>query len=183
VQAVSDNLIHFLGKEYKGSPSEQLEIFKKIINRGLRLNKTSITFGDDGSVHNYLVCFTDIPLNLCDEHAANYGKFGIGFNKSSIKKCGGNPARYFIDYLPEETKNKSEFDNRGAMYANLRSYFMFVRELSDAVRDDNKFALYNQNRKEMFSHERLKEWVDKQLSILSFEKKLGIWAQAGTTQK
>ena len=172
MQAVSDNLIHFLGREHKGSPKKQLEVFEKIIKLGLRLNRTRITFGDDGSVHNDIVCFTDIPLSLCDEHAANYGKFGLGFNKSSIKKCGGNPARYFIDYFPAETKGKSEADNRGAMYKNLRSHFRLVMKLSDAVRDVD-FALYDQNRNEIFSHQQLKEWVDKQFTILSFEKETG----------
>jgi hypothetical protein len=107
LQAISDNLIHFLGKQYKGSPNEQFGIFKSIINLGLRFKKTPIKFGDSGSVDNHIVCFTDIPLSLCDEHAANYGKFGIGFKKSSIKKCGGHPVRYFIDYLPVETRTSS----------------------------------------------------------------------------
>jgi hypothetical protein len=113
MRAISDNLIHFLDKQHKESPNEQLATFKSIIRCGLRLKNTPIKFGDGESVHNDLVCFTDIPLSLCDEHAANYGKFGIGFRKSSIKKCGGNPVRYFIDYVPPGTKNNSEIDNRG----------------------------------------------------------------------
>ena len=108
MQAISDNLIHFLGKQYKGSPNEQLEIFKSIINLGLRFKKTPIKFGYGGSVDNHLVCFTDIPLSLCDEHAANYGKFGIGFKKSSIScglarsrsLVGGKPTQVAFSYGP-----------------------------------------------------------------------------------
>lgn len=173
MQAISDNLIHFLGKQYKGSPNEQLEIFKFIINFGLRFKKTPIKFGDGGSVDNHVVCFTDIPLSLCEEHAEHYGKFGIGFKKSSIKKCGGNPARYFINYLPVETKDKSEIDNRGALYTNLCSHFKLVKQLTDALRDDANFALYDQHRKEIFSHKTLEEWVAQQLTVLSFEKETG----------
>src|SRR5437016_4135435 len=112
MQAISDNLIHFLAKQWKGSPIKQLEVFKSIIKYGLKLRNTQIRFGNQGAVNNHIVCFTDIPLSLCDKHAANYGKFGIGFKKSSIKTCGGNPVRYFIDYDPVDPIAQEKFDNR-----------------------------------------------------------------------
>lgn len=176
VQAISDNLIHFLGKQYKGSPNEQFKIFKSIINNGLRLNKNSIIFSDNGSVNNDIVCFTDIPLRLCNEHAKYYGKFGIGFKKSSIKKCGGHPVRYFINYISAAIMNMPEYDkydNRGAMYTNLCLHFKLVKKLKDTLDDDANFALYDQNRKEIFSHKDLEDLVNKQLTVLSFEKETG----------
>jgi len=152
MQAISDNLIHFLGRQYKGSPNEQLGIFKYIIHRGLRFGKISIRFGDKGFVDNYAVCFTDIPLSLCDEHAAVYGKFGIGFRKSSIKKCGGHPVRYFINYSPVESRDKTLVDCRGSLHDLLSSQFGFVTRLKNALEDDTNFALYGQQGKVMFDH-------------------------------
>ena len=77
MKAISDNLIHFLGREYKDSPYRQLEVFKEIIEKGLRLSNIETVFGATGLVLNQGVCFTDIPLNFCDEQTAVYGKFGI----------------------------------------------------------------------------------------------------------
>ena len=91
--AIADNLIHFLGRQHKGSPRKQFEIFKAIVQNGLRCSKIQIKFGEAGVVHNEAICFTDIPLSHCDEHTAIYGKFGIGFKKSFVKRKGGNPAR------------------------------------------------------------------------------------------
>ena len=173
MQATSDNLIHFLGKQYKGSPNEQLGIFKSIINLGLGLSKTKIILGGGEGVDNHIACFTDIPLSFCDEHTEKYGKFGIGFKKSSIKKCGGSPARYFINYLSMETQDKSLIDNRGSIYDNLCVHFEFVKKLKEALNNDHKFALYDQNKKEIFSCTALKDWVDQQLTVLSFEKETG----------
>ena len=173
MQAISDNLIHFLGKQFRNSPYEQLKIFDKIINEGLCFRKTNIIFGDGGSVDNYIICFTDIPLSLCDEHASKYGKFGIGLKKSSIKRCGGSPVRYFFNYLPIKPEGKSLIDNRGAMYTNLCAHFKFVTNLKDELDKDDNFAIYNQKGEEIYSHMRLNEWAKQQLTIFSFEKETG----------
>ena len=140
---------------------------------GLRFKKTKIIFGDGGSVDNHIVCFTDIPLGLCDEHADNYGKFGIGFRKSSIKKCGGSPVRYFFNYLPVATEERSLINNRGAMYTNLCTHFKFVKKLKEALDNDANFALCNQKGEEIYSHGSLNEWAVQQLTVFSFEKETG----------
>ena len=31
-----------------------------------------------------MVCFTDLPLHLSEEHCDDFGKFGIGFNKDKF---------------------------------------------------------------------------------------------------
>src|SRR5271157_3232183 len=98
--AISDNLIHFLARNDKESPDKQLEVFKLIIQNGLRSSPVMIKFSQGKSIYNDIVCFTDIPLRDCLEHTGVYGKFGIGFKKSYVKRCGGNPARYFLDYMP-----------------------------------------------------------------------------------
>ena len=38
-----------------------------------------------------MVCFTDIPLHLSQEHCGIYGKFAIAFKKSNFIKYGANP--------------------------------------------------------------------------------------------
>jgi hypothetical protein len=171
--AIADNLIHFIGRQYKESPYRQLEIFKSILNRGLRCGKIQIKFGEQGVVHNHVVCFTDIPLSLCDEQAAIYGKFGIGFKKSFVKKYGGNPARYFINYLPSETMDKTVMESRGVLYVNLCAHFRIVKKIIDSIKIDPKFALYDKEGHVYFNHDELKNWADQQISALSFEKETG----------
>jgi hypothetical protein len=41
-----------------------------------------------------MVCFTDIPLHLSQEHCALFGKFGIGFSKEKMIQYGANPVLY-----------------------------------------------------------------------------------------
>lgn len=171
--AISDNLIHFLGRQYKDTPSKQLEIFKSIISTGLRCSKIQIKFGQGGVVYNQVVCFTDIPLSHCDEHAAVYGKFGIGFKKSFIKNRGGNPARYFVDYLPSETLDETVVENRGLLYLNLSEHFELVRRIRELALKDSTFCLYDNAGKIFFSNEQLIYWVNQQIAIFSFEKETG----------
>src|SRR5207244_6110248 len=117
-----------------------------------KLRNTQSRFGNQCAVNNHIACFTDIPLSLCDKHAANYGKFGIGFKKSSIKRCGGNPVRYFIDYDPVDPIAQEKFDNRGAMYSNLSAHIGFLLRLRTAL-SDGSVALFDSNG--LFSHEAL----------------------------
>jgi hypothetical protein len=173
MQAIVDNLIHFLGRQHQDSPSKQLEIFKSILYRGLRCGEIQIKFGDGGVVRNQVVCFTDIPLSLCDEQAAIYGKFGIGFKKSFVKKSGGNPARYFINYLPGQISAKNIFENRGLLYVCLCYQFKILKQVSDRFNNDPLFAICDQEGKEIFKHDDLKQWIGQQLSIFSFEKETG----------
>lgn len=173
MQAITDNLIHFLGREHRDSPRKQLEIFESIIRLGLRCGKIQIKFDQGGAIHNQVVCFSDIPLSMCDEHAATYGKFGIGFKKSFIKKCGGNPARYFINYLPGEMRDDSRFESRGLLYASLCIQFNVLLRISRAIESDPSFALYDKNGDVYFKPDGLKTWVAQQLSIFSFEKETG----------
>ncbi len=162
MKVISDNLIHFLGKGK--SPEEQLEIFKSIITDGLRLKKTEIKFGNSGSIHNSIVCFTDIPLSLCDDHTENYGKFGIGFKKSSIKRDGGHPARYFIDSFPNDNY-KNDF--RWSMQNNL------VKQIGMILKLDNlkNTELFDNKGNKVLEKDFLDEWLTTQKTVLSFEQK------------
>ena len=41
-----------------------------------------------------MACFTDIPLKHSREHCAKFGRFGIGFKKSTMIQYGANPVLY-----------------------------------------------------------------------------------------
>jgi hypothetical protein len=132
MSAISDNLIHFLARGDKEAPNKQFEIFKLIIRNGLRTGKVLIKFSEGASIINQIICFTDIPLRECSEHTGIYGKFGIGFKKSYVKNAGGNPARYFLDYMPGQTDAKVE--TRGLLYLLLCQQYNFLAKLH-ALRD------------------------------------------------
>lgn len=170
---ISDNLMHFLGRVYKDSPSKQLDIFKSIITEGLKCSSIQVKFGNAGNVFNQVVCFTDIPLSFCDEHTAIYGKFGIGFKKSYLKRCGGNPVRYFVDYLPGESSDIKLTENRGSLSLNISKHFKIIHDLKKYLDADTTFCLYDKNGNVLVKHMELQEWLSEQLVIFSYEKEMG----------
>jgi hypothetical protein len=169
----TDNLIHFLGREYKDSPEMQFDIFRSIITDGLRTGKITIKFGQGGSIFNQLTCFTDIPLSECDEHTSIYGKFGIGFKKSFIKRCGGNPARYFVNYLPGQTLDEDLVENRGQLYMNLCMNFDIVLKLRQLHLADSNFTLFDVNGNEILSAEEIRNLIAAQMMMFSHDKEIG----------
>lgn len=173
MKAISDNLIHFLGRRFKNSPNEQSGIFKSIVKNGLRCAKTQIKFGESGVIYSQVVCFTDLPLSSCDEHTAIYGKFGIGFKKSFIKKNGGNPARYFLDSYPMETKDDELVENRGMLYADLCSHFKIIKNLSELMVKNDKLTIHDENGNLLLNNQELTNWLNQQIAVLSFEKEMG----------
>lgn len=168
----SDNLIHFLAKQSKDSPDEQFSVFKAIINNGLRLGANKTGYGKNGTVTNHITCFTDIPLSLCDEHIARYGKFGIGFKKQSIKKAGGHPARYFIDSNRLESSGARP-DMRGAMQTNLQCQLDMVLRIKEAADNIDSLELLDQDGQLVIDRDFLREWLTMQLTVLSFDKETG----------
>ncbi len=169
---VSDNLIHFLGKEFKDSPDQQFDVFKAIINDGLGLKQIKIDYGEFRRVYNYITCFTDIPLSLCDEHIAQYGKFGIGFKKLSIKKAGGHPARYFIDSILN-LENSSEPDLRGGMKWNLRNQLEMIQRIKSYLENSDFLGLFDHENQLVLDRASLEEWVNLQVTVLSYDKAAG----------
>jgi hypothetical protein len=169
---VSDNLIHFLARVNKDSPEQQLTVFKSIIERGLRTGKIMIKFAQGGQIFNHVVCFTDIPLSECDEHTAIYGKFGIGFKKSYVKGCGGNPARYFVNYFPGQTGDTHRVENRGQLYSKLCKQFDLLLTIQQRF-SNPEFALYDEKNTLLFSHEEIQDWLNTQLLVFSYDKEMG----------
>ena len=183
MSAISDNLIHFLARSDKDAPNKQLETFKLIIQNGLRTGRVLIKFSDGASIINQIICFTDIPLRECAEQTGIYGKFGIGFKKSFVKNAGGNPARYFLDYMPGQTDAKVE--TRGLLYLMLCQQYNFLAKLS-ALREEcvsqgmktdagpqPQFDLYDAQGKSVFSAREWSTHCSRMIATFSFDKQMG----------
>ncbi|MBY0474584.1 MAG: hypothetical protein K2Q13_05930 [Nitrosomonas sp.] len=171
---ISDNLIHFLARSNKDNPNKQFEIFKQIFENGLRASKVANKFPDGSCVLNHAVCFTDIPLKECTEHTSIYGKFGIGFKKSFVKNAGGNPARYFVDYMPGEISTLSDVnESRGVFYTNLWAQFRFMKKLNDALLADSTLELFDQKSNKILTTQEISELVASMLYTYSFDKEMG----------
>lgn len=173
MSAISDNLIHFLARNDKDSPNRQFSIFKQIIENGLRTSRVQIKFSEGASVFNQIICFTDIPLRECNEHTSIYGKFGIGFKKSYVKNAGGNPARYFLDYMPGQTGTESIVENRGGLYFSLCEQYKFVNTLNEHLKTNPDFALFDHEGNIVVANEQLKDQIASLIFGFSFDKEMG----------
>ena len=95
------------------------------------------------------VCFTECPWSSLLIHANNYSPYGLGFKKSKVYACGGNPVIYanpnlFDDqqwdsrvypyvtpfvpiYAPEGMKSRAPFNGKAIDYSHEREW----RTISD----------------------------------------------------
>ena len=110
---VSNLLCHFVGRS-KPTEEEKFQLLLLIIKSGTLLcsldppntPKTimSPTYAGEhvGEVLERCdcVCFCDIPDESLSIHTNKYSKFGIGFDKAFITKCGARP----IMYVPKNVK-------------------------------------------------------------------------------
>ena len=170
MNAISDTLFHFIGKQHKEDPNEQFNIFKMIIENGLKLGNVEFIVGDQGFVKHKGICFTDIPLNFCDDHTAFYGKFAIGFKKSFVKDVGGNPARYFVDYHNPLVPNNPTA--RGLLFTNIRNIFSKVLALNKKCESSDS-GIYDKNNEEIFSKKEIHEFYSHFVQLFSFDKPCG----------
>lgn len=173
MSAISDNLIHFLARTDKESPGKQLDVFKLIVENGLRTGRVQIKFAEGASIINQIICFTDIPLRECNEHVSIYGKFGIGFKKSFVKNVGGNPARYFLDYLPGQTGTEANVESRGGLYHNLCYQYKMMAKVNDLLTSNPDFGLFDAEGTSIFTATELKSQIEAMIFSLSFEKEMG----------
>ena len=110
---VSNLLCHFVGRS-KPTEEEKFQLLLLIIKSGTLLcsldppntPKTimSPTYAGEhvGEVLERCdcVCFCDIPDESLSIHTNKYSKFGIGFDKAFITKCGARP----VMYVPKNAK-------------------------------------------------------------------------------
>jgi len=104
---VSDLLCHFVGRS-KPSDEEKFQLLLLIIKEG----KLLCSFDSPGTPQTIMsstymgehvgevlercdcVCFCDIPDKSLSIHTNKYSKFGMGFDKSFVTKCGARPVMY-----------------------------------------------------------------------------------------
>lgn len=172
MKAISQTLIHFLGRSTKNDPDKQFEIFKNIIEEGLKLSNITNIFGFGGGVHNESVCFTDIPLNFCDEHTSVYGRFGIGFTKSFVKNCGGNPVSYFVDY-PITMRGDDTYESRGILFYLYAELLRSSNLLKKYLDSDTNAIIYKNNGEMLLSRDDLETFLNYHIQLLSFTKPMG----------
>lgn len=170
---ISDTLIHFLGRTVKGNPEKQFEIFQSIIVNGIECNYIENTFGFTGLVWNKAACFTDIPLNFCDDQTAVYGKFGIGFKKSFIKSIGGNPVRYYIDHPVTFKPTDEGVETRGMLFFNLASLLKTVTDLQEIIQSPEFKGYFDEHGQIQVTKEKLQEFISLMIQVYSFEKPTG----------
>ena len=173
MSAISDNLIHFLARSVKNDPSKQFEIFKSIIENGLRCSPEIIRFKPDGFFSNHVICFTDIPLQECNEHTSIYGQFGIGFKKSYVKQVGGNPVSYFVDHFPVINTVNTKIAARGALLHNLKLRNILFDKLNNLSQSDPSSGLLDNSGKVIFSSGELAEYCKLEIFCSSFYKPMG----------
>lgn len=169
MKPVSETMFHFLDRVNKDSPNAQFETFKLIIENGLRFSPI-VNEKLEGLISASGICFTDIPLSMCDDHTAVYGKFGIGFTKEFVKNCGGNPSLYFIDWnTVRDPENPSCL--RGILSTNLKTVsklcLMLLKSKGAAIhKDDNSGDIE-------ISNEDIQNYSKSLLQMLCFFKETG----------
>lgn len=102
---ISNTLTHWTGRNKPDNVA--FEIIEKIINSKKLLltycpNYPMLT--DYTQLKTMMVCFTDIPLHLSQEHCALFGMFGIGFSKEKMIQYGANPVLYTTREMNERVE-------------------------------------------------------------------------------
>lgn len=102
---ISNTLTHWTGRDKPDA--EAFGIIEKIINT----RKLLLTYcpnyprlPENRQIKTMMVCFTDIPLHLSQEHCARFGKFGIGFSKNKMIQYGANPVLYTTREMNERVE-------------------------------------------------------------------------------
>ncbi|MEA4905172.1 MAG: abortive infection system antitoxin AbiGi family protein [Bacteroidaceae bacterium] len=102
---ISNTLTHWTGRDKPDT--EAFEVIEKIINT----KKLLLTYcpnyprlPENRQIRTMMVCFTDIPLHLSQEHCARFGKFGIGFSKDKMIQYGANPVLYTTREMNERVE-------------------------------------------------------------------------------
>lgn len=111
---------------------------------------------EDAKVGIPMVCFTDIPIELADEHRKEYGLYGLGMKKEWGMKNGLNPISYMLkdseiynayNHLQfvavENAKRLGEINKDGSktvekMMDAFMNYAGFIKEYSDDMTLNSK---------------------------------------------
>ena len=92
-------LIHWTGRDINHDDRKKyVDKLKSVLQKGLCMNSGKETiYGKDSkriTAKIARVCFTEIKLTQIEEHAKQYGRLGIGFNRDFVLEREGNPVFY-----------------------------------------------------------------------------------------
>lgn len=147
MNAVSETLFHFIDRVHRNEPAHQLEVFKSIMENGLKFSDVVVNHLE-AKFSNKGICFTDIPLSLSDEHTESYGKFGIGFSREFVKNKGGNPVFYFVNW--NDIRSATNPDSlRGILSDNLKTVAKFCLAISNLEKEHGSIILRDKNGKDI----------------------------------
>ncbi len=144
---VSEYLTHWTGKN-KSDEAGFLNLKSIVESQTLLLSYCPHFFTNESIEANIrMVCFTDIPHNLSENHCLEYGRFGIVFNKSRLKKHGANPVLYLTNenkhiatevykFICKLSKNGQE----ESITSSLKSFFGYVQDCTSF--ESNKDLYY-----------------------------------------
>jgi hypothetical protein len=137
---ISKYLTHWTGKN-KDEKSALDSLESIVSSKQLYLNYCPHFYLPiDTQANLRMVCFTDIPHYLSNEHCNRYGKFGIAFKKDNLKKYGANPVLYITankkddsitvyDFICNLVK-KNNYNIPDNICKSLERFFGFVQDYS-----------------------------------------------------
>lgn len=169
MNAVSETLFHFVDRTHKNEPTHQFEIFKNIMENGLKFSNIVVDQLETKFM-NKGICFTDIPLYLSNEHTEAYGKFGIGFSREFVKNRGGNPVFYFVNWN-DIRNNTNSYALRGILSDNIRNVAKFCLAISDLEKRQGYIVLREKDGKELVYNDPL--LANHMRQIFSMYKEIG----------
>ena len=144
---ISDYLTHWTGKD-KSDELAFLNLKSIVESRKLYLNRCH-HFSPNKNCEAFLkmVCFTDIPHYLSEEHCERYGKFGIVFRKVNLIKYGANPVLYITDKNRQAalnvynficaSLNNSQIEEK--LKSSFKSFFGYVQECNNPYTDKDLY--------------------------------------------
>ena len=160
---VSNELVHWTGR---GKSNEHaFSILRTICDEeSLRLSYCPTYVHPDFQQKPEMVCFTDIPLKHSHEHCNIFGKFGIGFKKSTMIRYGANPVLYTtgmhfdrIKHINSFLKRMKDLEKDREWRAEMEPYTFtedetvalrevteFLQEYSYKNRDEEDYVTYHQ---------------------------------------
>lgn len=143
------------------------------MENGFRCSTELIRFNPNNWFKNGVVCFTDIPLKECNEHTSIYGKFGIGVKKSFVKRVGGNPVSYFVDFYPNFNNPDKNLAARGALLHNLSARNVIFDKINSFSISHPNAWLFDGNGNEIITLGEINDFIKMEIFISSFYKQMG----------
>jgi hypothetical protein len=151
-------LIHWTGRDINHNDRKKyVDKLKSVLQKGLCMNPGKETiYGKDSrriTAEIARVCFTEIKLTQTEEHAKQYGRLGIGFNRDFVLEREGNPVFYVqngekshiiqnLTNLISWMKSLPDDDIVGLRIKELEIISGYLKNMS--CRDENELKYYDE---------------------------------------